>query len=61
MARKRSKNSKSSYNNMGLKPEEDIRLRELLIEKDISFRMLTRALVRQWINSGGSGILRYTK
>lgn len=61
MARTRNKKSTRSLGNIGLKPEEDQRLRELLEEKDISLRMLCRALVRKWVRNGGNGLLEYTK
>jgi hypothetical protein len=61
MARPRKRNSDTSLGNIGLKPEEDVKLKELLEDKDISLRMLCRALVRKWVKNGGSGLLEYTK
>jgi hypothetical protein len=59
MARPRKKNSKYPLGGLGLKPEEDDRLIELLDTHDISIRQLCRALVRQWMVEGGEGVLKY--
>lgn len=59
--RPRKKNSKRSYGNLNLKPEEDAKLIPLLEENDISLKQLVRALVREWINEGGHGVLKYSK
>lgn len=62
MSRPREKESKSSFSNYGLKPEEDEKLIEMLEEKDLTARRLVRALLRQWIREGGDGgRLKYTK
>lgn len=61
MARPKNKKSKGTFNNIGLTPDEDDKLVKLLDEKDISYRQLQRALTRQWINEGGTGVLRYNK
>lgn len=61
MARPRKRNSDTPFGNLGLKPEEDTQLQQLLIDKDISLRMLCRALIRKWVRNGGSGLLDYTK
>jgi hypothetical protein len=61
MARPRAKNSKSPLGGLGLKPEEDSVLAELLDKHDISIKQLCRALVRQWIEEGGQGVLKYSK
>ncbi len=54
------KNKKISFNGYGLKPEEDEELINLLNEKDMSAAMVVRALLREWMKSGGSGVLRYS-
>lgn len=46
---------------LNLKPEEDKKLIALLLEKDLSVKQLCRALVRQWIEEGGEGVLKYSK
>jgi len=61
MARPRGKNSKFPLGGLGLKPEEDSVLLNLLEVHDISIKQLCRALVRQWINEGGEGVLKYSK
>lgn len=61
MARPRSKNSKWSVGGIGLKPEEDAVLLELVKKHDISIAQLIRALVREWIANGGEGVLKYSK
>jgi hypothetical protein len=57
--RKRDKNSKGTYYNLGFKPETEKRLSELLEEHDISFAQLTRALVKEWVDHDGQGVLKY--
>jgi len=60
MARPKIKNSKNSFNNYGLKPEEDNELQALLEECDLSAGQVVRALLRQWIKEGGRGVLKYS-
>jgi len=50
MARKRSKNSKTSFAGLGLRPEEDKKLIRLLAEHDSSASRLVRTLIRQWMS-----------
>jgi hypothetical protein len=52
---------KKSYplGGMGLKTEEDNALRKLLEDNDISLKQLQRALIRQWMEQGGVGVLNY--
>jgi hypothetical protein len=61
MARPRKKDSKYSVGGLGLKPEEDKVLIQLIEKHDISIAQLCRALVRQWIVEGGEGLLKYSK
>jgi hypothetical protein len=60
MARPRNSKSKNPFMGLGLKPEEEVRFKELLEEKAIHGRQLVKALVRQWIREGGHGVLTYT-
>lgn len=46
---------------IGLKPEEEVRLLELLDEKDLSLKQICRALLRKWMAEGGKGVLEYSK
>lgn len=55
----RSKNSNYPFSGLGLKPEEDDKLKEMLANHDLSARQLLRALVRQWMDMGGCGVLTY--
>lgn len=61
MARKRSKNSKFPVAGLGLKPEEDKLLLELTDRHDISVKQLLRALAREWMATGGEGVLKFSK
>lgn len=61
MARPRAKDSTRSLGGLGLKPKEDIKLAELLKQHDISLKQLERALVRQWMEEGGTGNLKHYK
>jgi hypothetical protein len=58
---KNNNKKKSSFSGLNLKPEEDERLINLLIEKDIKYKQLVRALIRQWVAEGGEGVLKYSK
>jgi hypothetical protein len=49
MPRPRTKNSKASYGNLGLTPDEDKELVKLLSEKDITLSQLLRMQVRKWM------------
>jgi len=60
MARPKIKNSKSSFNNYGLKPEEDQELIKALDEIDLSAGQVVRALLRQWLKEGSRGVLKYS-
>lgn len=57
--RTRSKNSTYPFAGLNLKPEEDEKLQELLDRHDLSAKQLLRALVRQWMEHGGAGVLQY--
>lgn len=61
MPRPRTDTSKSSLMNLGMKPEEDKKLIELLDEHDLSVRQLCRQLIRQWMHEGGHGLLKTSK
>ncbi len=49
MARKRSKNSKSSFNGLGLHPSHDVLLIKALKDNELSCQKLVRALVKEWL------------
>jgi hypothetical protein len=53
MARPRTKNSKASYGNLGLSPEEDKKLIELLQNKDLTLSHVLRAMIRKWMEQNG--------
>lgn len=59
MARIRDKKSKIPFSGLNLKPEEDQIFIKLLEDKGLTCKQLLRALVRQWIKEGGSGVLTY--
>jgi len=61
MARPRSKNSTYPLGGLGLKPEEDKKLMELVDSYDISVKQLCRALVRQWMKNGQGFVLTTSK
>ena len=61
MARKRDPKSNNPFSGLGLKPEEDKKLTELLEQKDLSYKQVVRALIRQWMAEGGEGVLKYSK
>lgn len=52
---------KRTFSGMNFKEAEEERLKVLLQEKDIKFKQLVRALVRQWVAEGGEGVLKYAK
>lgn len=54
MARIKSKNSKLSFNGWGLSLDEDVRVKELLTQKDITANQLIRTLVRRWMEENKS-------
>jgi antitoxin component of RelBE/YafQ-DinJ toxin-antitoxin module len=60
MSRPREKGSKTSFANLGLKPEEDKEFQRVLDETGLSARQVIRALVRQWVKEGGHGVLKYS-
>lgn len=49
MARKKNKNSKISYDGLGLTPDEDKALMAILKQKDKSLAQLKRELLRDYI------------
>lgn len=59
MPRKK-KNKNISFNGYGLKPEEDEELVGLLKDKDLSAAKVVRALLREWMKTGGHGVLKYS-
>lgn len=50
MARKRGKNSRSSFNGLGLTEQEDMQLIRALKANELSCQKLVRVLVREWLD-----------
>lgn len=61
MARPKKKGSTGSFNNLGLKPHEEEELTKILEEKELSYRQVAKALIKQWIREGGQGVLTYQR
>jgi hypothetical protein len=62
MARPRKKGSKNRFAGLGLKPEEEEKLKLLLNQEGYSCRQLMKGMARQWmefIENGGSGLIKY--
>lgn len=62
MSRLRKKGSKVPFAGLGLKPEEEEKLKKMLQDEGYSCRQLMKGMVRQWmifIDQGGSGLIKY--
>lgn len=51
--RPRGKDSDNSLYGLGLAPEQETKLLEILADKELSFRYVVRRLARKWLEAGG--------
>lgn len=59
MSRPKSKTSKGTLYNLGLKPDQEKKLHDLLEKRGLSVRRLARVLIKQWVEEDGPGNLNF--